>query len=678
MTTSNFPTLAVTILVMAGTVFADSYTKYTDYPPYCSTNAQMEERSIPRLDNKFATNGSLKLMHVTAVIRHGARTPTTANQCWEGHDIYSDAWNCKLTTLMAPQTEAALIARAATPQTEKKIEKVTTDDDILGVDDKYEDDDDENDAYTDDLTQANGQGEQLMYEKVFDAHYSATGKHYSQNMRNALGGTCQVGQLLSEGYNQQMANGNILKNAYVRDDSESLNQTPDPELMLWDFDQDIESSYKDRAYEGKNLYFRADDYQRTLVSGQVLLQTVFDKLIKRHVDHSWVLTDLYGNELKDDSKQSFNPVIQVHTNDKDTDTLAPNHKICPRLDELEAEAMASAEYEKKFVESEESVLLEQMIEDLGDADQMEDPDTAIDCLMTSMCTDRSLPDALNDFDLVSKDKNSMFQKVTDNALSKKTFVFDHNKAAYAKLAMTPLWSDILSNFLLHTSIPLERLQKTWPDIRRFPPKFALFAAHDTTIMGLLSSLDLMSDLNKWPAYASMLLIELYSIDTTYLSTDLLKEVNDIYPTEIAFRMIYNGEVVTQLMPRCESELCDIYNLIDHLSEYADISQWGDDCKKTKNNTSPKLPIIKKEKKKKKPERYRLSIMVVILLCVSCTLVGVMITYIRLETYWRGEQAKHHEIVSMDLGPEEADACGAARVYGVVPPRELDINTGRLT
>jgi len=517
--------------------------------------------------------------------------------------------------------------------------------------------------WSDDVTQADGQGEQLMFEKRYDAHYSAGGEHFTRNMRNALGGTCAVGQLLSEGYEQQIENGKMLKNAYVRDDTEALNQGVDAEMMLWDFDQDADNNYENRAYEGKNMYFRSDDYQRTLVSGQVLLQELFDALIKRHGAHAWKTFGVDGNEvLPTDTKPTFNPVIKVHTNDRDTDTLAPNHKICPRLDELEEEARSSTEYMAKFVNSDESIELKQKIEDLGGAERMEESDAAIDCLMTSMCTDRNLPDALDDYNSVSRNDNSFFKQVADTALSKKTFVYDFNKSAYAKLAMTPLWSDILSNILTHTGIPLEELQQTWPDIRQYPPKFALFSAHDTTIMGLLSSLDLTSDLNKWPAYASMFLIELYSIDTQYLPQDLKQDTEDTFPTNIAFRMIYNGEVVTQLMPRCDTELCDVYNLIDHLAAYADISQWGDDCKTTKPVSVPRIV------KQKNKTSHTFSILGVIGLCLSCTFIGVVFTYIKMETYWRGEQARTHEIVSLELGPEEADACGHARVYGVVPSR----------
>ena len=90
-------------------------------------------------------------------------------------------------------------------------------------------------------------------------------------MRNVLGGTCQKGQLILSGYDQQVENGKILKNVYVIDNEESPNIHRDNDHLLFDFEADVFGKYHDRDYEGSNLYFRADDFQRMVMSGQVLL-----------------------------------------------------------------------------------------------------------------------------------------------------------------------------------------------------------------------------------------------------------------------------------------------------------------------------------------------------------------------------------------------------------------------
>ena len=50
------------------------YNKYAKYPAYCSTPEEMKQRAVPPLQGN-SNDGSSKLIHVTALIRHGARTP---------------------------------------------------------------------------------------------------------------------------------------------------------------------------------------------------------------------------------------------------------------------------------------------------------------------------------------------------------------------------------------------------------------------------------------------------------------------------------------------------------------------------------------------------------------------------------------------------------------------------
>ena len=76
---------------------------------------------------------------------------------------------------------------------------------------------------------------------------------------NYLGGNCLTGQLLYEGYKMEETNGNILYNAY-------LNGT----YNIFDTDvwEDIDTNYQ--------MYLRSDDEQRTLMSGQIVLHTMFN------------------------------------------------------------------------------------------------------------------------------------------------------------------------------------------------------------------------------------------------------------------------------------------------------------------------------------------------------------------------------------------------------------------
>ena len=205
----------------------------------------------------------------------------------------------------------------------------------------------------------------FLFEKNYDA------LNDPPQLRNMLNGTCQKGQLLLRGYVQETNNGKILRNAYVHE--KDVDYASD-EMVLFDLNHESDA----RPYQD-SLYYRSDDDQRTIMSGSVLLRGLFGDLIQQHSEELGTQVD---------------PTIVVHTADRMMDVLSPNSMICPRLNDLNDEARNSEEYKKRFVESKESKDLDKLMEDeLGGDFRM----PALDCLMTSICNDRDLPDILNDY-----------------------------------------------------------------------------------------------------------------------------------------------------------------------------------------------------------------------------------------------------------------------------------------
>lgn len=79
---------------------------------------------------------------------------------------------------------------------------------------------------------------------------------------NKLGGNCMTGQLISEGYSQEDSIGTSLNKAYLDvglDDNLKLFQTSD-----WS-----------QINPDTSVYFRADDVQRVLMSGQTAMNKMF-------------------------------------------------------------------------------------------------------------------------------------------------------------------------------------------------------------------------------------------------------------------------------------------------------------------------------------------------------------------------------------------------------------------
>ena len=264
------------------------YKRYAAYPKYCSTPEEMATRSIPPLST--SDNKNSKLLHVTAVIRHGARTPYKVIDCWDGFWTNPDTgiWDCDLKTLMSPP---------APPQIQQ---------------------DEDGSKFID--PELAGAGNMFLFEKVYDS--------LDDGLSNEMNGTCQKGQLLLRGYAQEFTNGQLLQSTYFN--------SSDARLRLWN-EQD--STTKEQIYQPPHFYYRADDDQRTLMSGQVLIRSLFQKLLPPNHD----------------------PTIVLHTADRDLDRLDANHKVYPCLKDLELIAYESQEY-KDDLNSEETKLLTKMME----------------------------------------------------------------------------------------------------------------------------------------------------------------------------------------------------------------------------------------------------------------------------------------------------------------------------
>lgn len=508
------------------------YTKYATYHEYCSTPTQMQERGIPPLtipsdDPKYADLAT-SIVQVTALIRHGSRTPTKAHTCWDGYweSPSTGIWDCELTTLTAPPAPPAILDLETTGN---------IDSDEVGY------------------------GEMFLFDKQYDALDEPP--FYS----NILNGTCQVGQLLLQGYPQEYFNGDLLRQTYVHDIDTSDNATDDPTMIenmcLFHLLDGFDESNQKRPFHEPNFYYRADDDQRTIMSGQILIQGLFGDTIKNH----WAAEEY-------DSGAHGDPVMLIHTADRSMDVLSPNADVCPKLLDLQQEAEQSDQYQAEFVESENAKTLNRLIEQELVSDPKSDFQRhASDCLMTTMCTDRDLPDILNDYgheEVNAKGKEyggNLFERLYQFSTEPYMHVLRHNDAAYSKLAMGPLWYDIISKMasVIPKSVIPSNIKAR--DIPNPGPKLNLFSAHDTTLLPILATLGPdVWDGKEWTPYASMIVVELHQIHNSTI--DHL----GIFPNEVAFRIVFNGVVLTSKVEGCTEglELCDVVHLMNRVGSFA--------------------------------------------------------------------------------------------------------------
>jgi len=136
-----------------------------------------------------------------------------------------------------------------------------------------------------------------------------------------------------------------------------------------------------------------------------------------------------------------NVLVDWHTGDYDYDPIYPNALICPKLHDLQEAAYESDGW-KAFNESKDAEEMEKvMLEDLGGADWMH----ILDCEMTSICTGRTLPDVINDFQFDGDD--SMFSRLYRHSTGQLGYVYQFNDNEYAKLSMAPVVKEILETVI---------------------------------------------------------------------------------------------------------------------------------------------------------------------------------------------------------------------------------------
>lgn len=325
---------------------------------------------------------------------------------------------------------------------------------------------------------------------------------------NELGGNCMTGQLIGRGFEQELELGRILEAAYVGNGTNAnLRLFPSND---WD------------SINASRVYLRADDSQRTLMSGELLMTALFNKTAPS------VNTD--GGSVAD--------LIPIHTGDYSLDTIYPNSKVCPRMNDVNNAAYSSTEYQAMNTSAEVLDLDAQLNAVLGEG--YWDWNNIMDCFETTACTDRPLPSNATGATPGALMTDQLFNASIAHAESIWAFRALYNNSWWSKLAMGhPLWN-------IKT-----RMQAAASDTDTGSNDFyqlVIYAAHDTTVMPMLAAIFGDQWDGLWAGYASLLSYELYSTPTT---------------GTFMFRIIYNGKPL--VVPGCSDSLCNMDTLVDVLS-----------------------------------------------------------------------------------------------------------------
>jgi hypothetical protein len=354
------------------------------------------------------------------------------------------------------------------------------------------------------------------------------------------------------------------------------------------------------------------------MSGQVLLRGMFEREIGAYF-----------------TTQGEYPVIPVHTADRVQDILGANARVCPRLDQL-LQRYQESDAHQAFMELEESQTIMNFHRDvlkLPEGQRM----NAIDCLMTTMCTDRTLPDPVDDYNpafdnvtfagshharALNDYGNNIFNRLYNWDVQRYVLQQTYNDADYAKLAMSFLWAEIVDG--------MDKVVRKEDDA----VKLSLISAHDTTIMGLLMTLGSRVFDGTWAPYASKLLIEIHQMP--------IDRDASVFVSEFAFRLHYNGHVLTHLLDGCSDDLqlCDVQVLLDVVKPFASRSL---DCQVdiVVDTSSIKTSDLSQA-------NVSVTVIVMLLMGVVSALLGSMVTYIYLSRavprghHTRRRQGEAHE------------------------------------
>ncbi|PPS93138.1 Histidine phosphatase superfamily clade-2, partial [Cryptosporidium hominis] len=465
----------------------------------CADTSNLEEiRKIPRLRDEKLFD-TLKLVQLQMVARHGARTPIKSFKCWEG---YEQNWDCS-------DLKSLIFASAVEKQSKTRTLK-------------------------------------------FLKHYE------TKQWQNHLTETCDMGQLISQGYEQHRINGKLLAEAYFKHGENLVTRNG---LKIDDFMNE--------------MYIRSSDTQRTIVSATSFITSL--------------LEEIFG---KEETFKNFKN-LPIYTMDLHSEYLFANKKLVDNSQVL-----------KRVFSSKEFRELIQVREKLH-AELVEDakliningswPFELLDCISMAICSDdnNKLPDAFLKNNLLERTMTAIEKEVSsvftwDDSIiakgdisrfmyeirdfivdailfyEKKNNGFSTIKELCLNATRTKVFKsqDSLAN-IEYLLTPLcnkyEYYYSSKKEIKA--PKFIFFSGHDLTVIPLLSSLRVWDE--HLPPYASTINFEIYydpSEGQKHQTSSSIFSKSESIQKKLPYyvRLLYNGLVITDKLEGCKgSEVCHV-------------------------------------------------------------------------------------------------------------------------
>ncbi|KAG8460001.1 hypothetical protein KFE25_011050 [Diacronema lutheri] len=346
---------------------------------------------------------------------------------------------------------------------------------------------------------------------------------------------CAAGQLLDEGRSQHRALGRALRAAYVGESAAVGALLPD-ELPL---------------FGETGLALRSSSLERAIVSGEELVAG---------------LVNASARAFRRDARRA----IPWTVGEPDFEFIYPNAKRCPRLSELEAAAATSfaRDPEASAFDARTRAALEFAMGG-GELATLRG-NGALDCLAATSCqsavdTGAALPANLSG--ALATDAWAAIQAYEAHLLS-------HDRAAWSRLAMGALGHQVLQHARSAVEGQLGR------------PKFALWSAHDTTVMPLMAALGVHD--GRWAPYAAHFVFEVWrQSGAPPARAHGATPAPGVAPATkgARVRLLYMGRAITARLPGCADAgaLCAYEQLEAALAPWSlPLDEWLAKCEPTQH------------------------------------------------------------------------------------------------
>ncbi|CAO3571917.1 unnamed protein product [Mortierella alpina] len=242
------------------------------------------------------------------------------------------------------------------------------------------------------------------------------------------------------------------------------------------------------------------------------------------------MAGMYG--IPGQYKRNSLPVLQIHTQPSEIEYLYMNDKVCPRMNQLRAEAQKSSTVLKKL--HQDNVDFQKELIDILGAKR---PWTGyMDTVLPRVCHDRPLQCRKKD-GVERCINSSITERILENVEIQTAEIYRDMKGMFEvlQLGIGPVANDIKQNLLAAKDNGKVRFQ--------------FYSGHDTTIAPILGMLD--AEDMRWPPYASNILIELWKT-----------------PKGNHFvRVLYNHMVLETASGWCDLEWCPLDDFVAYLDRF---------------------------------------------------------------------------------------------------------------